>query len=181
MKSWSTSKTSLLMRKNVRRTVRLIQQNQELSQQCTLARLDLIVTWTIVTIRIKKTRTCFICKRQGHLKKDCAVWKARTEQEPRLKHMAKNAVTIPDSEKGISHGCFTIGIGESTNEWFIDSGLTTYMTNNLDFFEVIDQTKTDKISIANGTVIDADGVGDGYLNCTLDDGTIHRIKVEKVL
>ena len=37
------------------------------------------------------------------------------------------------------------------------------MTNNLDFFEVIDQTKT-----ANGAVIDAYGVGDGYLNCTLD-------------
>ena len=55
------------------------------------------------------------------------------------------------------------------------------MTNNLDFFEIIDQTKTDKIFIASGAVIDADGVGDGYLNCTLDDGTIHRIKVEKVL
>src|SRR6218665_1223664 len=126
----------------------------------------------------KETRTCFICKRQGHLK-DCAVWKARTEQEPRSKHRAKNAVTIPDSENGIIHGCFTTGIGESTNEWFI--GATTHMTNNLDFFEVIDQTKTDKISIANGTEIDADGVGEGYLNCTLDDGTIHRIKVEKVL
>src|SRR6218665_2960535 len=104
------------------------------------------------------------------------------EQEPRSKHMAKNAVTIglPDSENGIIHGCITTGIGESTNE-FIDSGATTHMTNNLDFFEVVDQTKTDKISIANGTVIDADGVGDGYLDCTLDDGTIHRIKVEKVL
>src|SRR6218665_915811 len=52
------------------------------------------------------------------------------------------------------------------------------MTNNLDFFEVIDQTKTDKIVIANGAVIDAYGVGDGYLDCTLDDGTIHRTKVE---
>src|SRR6218665_2205601 len=66
--------------------------------------------------RNKETRTCFICKRQGHLKKDCAVWKARTEQEPESKHRAKNAVVIPDSENGISHGCFTIGIGESTNE-----------------------------------------------------------------
>src|SRR6218665_3200173 len=74
----------------------------------------------------KEIRTCFICKIQGHLKKDCAVWKARTEQEPRSKHRAKNAVTIPDSENGIIHGCFTTGIGESTNEWFIDSGATTH-------------------------------------------------------
>src|SRR6218665_700853 len=51
----------------------------------------------------KETRTCFICKRQGHLKKDCAVWKARTGQEPRSKHIAKNAVTIPGSENDISH------------------------------------------------------------------------------
>src|SRR6218665_2760272 len=29
----------------------------------------------------KETRTCFFCKRQGHLKKDCAVWKARTKVE----------------------------------------------------------------------------------------------------
>src|SRR6218665_3842770 len=82
------------------------------------------------------------------------------------------------SESGIIHGCFTTGIGESTNEWFIDSGATTHMTNNLDFFEIIDQTKTDKIFVANGRLY---GVGDGCLNCTLDDGTIHRIKVEKVL
>src|SRR6218665_334389 len=151
------------MRTNVRRTVRLIQQNQELSQQCTLARLDLMNSRHN---RNKETRTCFFCKRQEHLKKDCAAWKARTEQEPRSKHRAKNAVVTPDSENNISHGCFITGIGESTNEWFIDSGATTHMANNLDFFEVIDQMKTDKISIANGTVIDADGVGDGYLNCT---------------
>src|SRR6218665_3784214 len=131
--------------------------------------------------RNKETITCFFCKRQGHLKKDCAVWKARREQEPRAKHRAKNAVTIPDSENDIIHGCLTTSIGESTNEWFIDSGATTHMTNNLDFFEIIDQTKTDKIFIANGAVIDAYGVGDGYLNCTLDDDTIHRIKVEKLL
>src|SRR6218665_539470 len=164
------------MRTNVRRTVRLIQQNQELSQQCTLATLHLINNHHNQN---KETRTCFICKRQGHLKKDCAEWKARTEQEPRSKHRAKNAVVIPYSENDISRGCFTTGIGESTNEWFIYSGATTHMTSNLDFFEVIDQTKTDKISIANGTVIDADGVGDGYLDCTLDGGTVHRIKVER--
>ena len=35
-------KTSLLMLTSVRRTVSLIQQNQELNQQCTLAILDLI-------------------------------------------------------------------------------------------------------------------------------------------
>src|SRR6218665_2684809 len=29
--------------------------------------------------------------------------------------------------------------------------------------------------------LDSTGVGDGYLDCTLDDGTIDRIKVEKVL
>src|SRR6218665_2565898 len=105
--------------------------------------------------RNKETRTCFFCNRQGHLKKDCAVWKARTEQEPRSKHRAKNAVTILDSENGIIHGCFTTSIGESTNEWFIDSRSEQHMTNNLDFFEIIDQTKTDKIFIANGAVIDA--------------------------
>src|SRR6218665_3214967 len=48
--------------------------------------------------RNKETRTCFFCKRQGHLKKDCAVWKPRMEQEPRSKHRAKNAVVTSDSE-----------------------------------------------------------------------------------
>src|SRR6218665_2420439 len=131
--------------------------------------------------RNKETRTCFFCKRQGRLKEGLCCMEGKNGAGTKVETQGKNAVTIPDSENGISHGCFTIGIGESTNEWFIDSGATTHMTNNLDFFEVIDQTKTDKISIANGTVIDAYGVGDGYLNCTLDDGIIHRIKVEKVL
>jgi len=135
----------------------------------------------------RETRTCFVCKKPGHLKKDCRVWKARMEQEnkePKPKHKAKNAIStrLHDSDNDdVNHGCFTIGIGQMTSDWFIDSGATTHMTNNLSFFEVLDQTKTDNIYIANGTSIKADGIGDGYLDCTLDNGTMHRIKVKDVL
>jgi hypothetical protein len=44
------------------------------------------------------------------------------------------------------------------------------MTNNLDFFTVLDQTKTDRIYVANGTSVNAAGIGEGYLDCILDDG-----------
>jgi len=138
----------------------------------------------------KETRSCFVCKKAGHLKKDCRVWKARMEQEnnkqPKSKHKAKNAIATElhgsDSETDdTNHGCFTIGIGQMTSDWFIDSGATTHMTNNLSFFKVLDQTKTDQIYIANGTSINADGIGHGYLDCMLDDGTVHRIEVKDVL
>ena len=55
----------------------------------------------------------------------------------KVETQGENAVTIPDSENGIIHGCITTGIGESTNEWFIDSGATTHMTNNLVFCELM--------------------------------------------
>src|SRR6218665_2272614 len=126
------------MRTNVRRTMRLIQTESRTESAMYSGKIRPHSHMNNRHNQNKGTRTCFFCKRQGHLKKDCAVWKARTEQEPRSKHRVKNAVVTPDSENDISHGCFTIGIGESTNEWFIDSGATTHMTNNLDFFEVID-------------------------------------------
>ena len=79
------------------------------------------------------------------------------------------------------HSCFTIGINQKTADWFVDSGATTHMTNNLNFFTALDKTKTDKIYIANGYVINADGIGDGFLDCMLDDGKVRRILIKDVL
>lgn len=131
----------------------------------------------------RDTRSCFICKKLGHLKKDCRVWKARTEQENRQsnsRHKAKSAVTTEEDD-GTYHGCFTVGIDQITSDWFIDSGATTHVTNNLNFFTVLDQTKTDRIYVANGTSVNAAGIGEGYLDCILDDDRICRIKVANVL
>ena len=45
----------------------------------------------------RETRSCFVCKKPGHLKKDCRVWKSRMEHESNQqltsKHKAKSAVT----------------------------------------------------------------------------------------
>jgi len=79
------------------------------------------------------------------------------------------------------HSCFTIGLGQKTTDWFVDSGASTHMTNNLSFFTALDKTKTDKIYIANGYAINADGIGNGFLDCMLDDGKVCRILMKDVL
>jgi transposase InsO family protein len=142
----------------------------------------------------RETRSCFVCKKPGHLKKDCRIWKARMKQEedkkqnnskqPNLAHKAKSAIVTDLDSSDIDesiHGCFKIDDGHVTNDWFIDSGATAHMTNNKNFFTTLDQSRNDHIYIANGTSINAAGVGDGYLDCIVDDGIIRKIEIKDVL
>ena len=55
------------------------------------------------------------------------------------------------------------------------------MTNNLSFFTMIDKTKRDKIYIANGMSVNANGIGNGFLMCTLNNGKTSRIEIKDVL
>ena len=131
---------------------------------------------------LKETRECFICKRKGHLKKDCRIWLARMA-ELKKNEKGHTAKTAREEEDGTSDNekAFVVYKSDmSTNAWYIDSGATSHMTNNKHFFTSFDDTKEDKISLANGQHMLSTGIGDGYICCQIEEKT-SRIPVKNVL
>ena len=131
----------------------------------------------------KETRECFFCKKTGHLKKECRAWKAKVAELKKNgvhHHKAKTAKEDENDSMG-NEVAFRINGGNySANSWCIDSGATSHMTNNREFFTEFDESRKDKITVANGQQVTSVGVGNGYLHCNVSD-TVNKIPVKNVL
>lgn len=129
-------------------------------------------------------RSCFFCKKQGHDKADCRKYKAwlkrkeTSQQEQHKVNKVSNGeyITISNEE----HICFILGETE-TLAWYIDSGATSHMTSNFDFFTELDETIQDKVYLADGQVIVTSGKGEGWIFSEDDQNQVSKIKVQDVL
>jgi len=110
----------------------------------------------------RETRECFFCKKPGHLKNDCRAWKAKMSKlEKASSQKAESAVSDAESCPKNSVA-FTINVDTlSSNGWYIDSGATSHMTNDRNFFTEFSDTKPVKVTVANGQYMMSEGVGSG--------------------
>ena len=127
-------------------------------------------------------RKCFICKRKGHLKRDCRIWLTRMAELKKSEkgHIAKTAREEEDGTTDNEVAFVVCKSDMSTNAWYIDSGATSHMTNNEHFFTSFDDTKENNISLANWQQMLSAGIGDGYKCCQVEEKT-SRIPVKNVL
>jgi Reverse transcriptase (RNA-dependent DNA polymerase)/gag-polypeptide of LTR copia-type/Integrase core domain/GAG-pre-integrase domain len=129
----------------------------------------------------QETRECFVCKKPGHLKKDCRVWKARVAElkKSEANHKAKTAMEedrVSDNEVA-----FTVSDKDlSQNAWCIDSGATSHMTNDCKFFATFDDSKRSKVSLANGEHMASLGIGDGYIHCQVAN-EVNKVPIKNVM
>lgn len=99
---------------------------------------------------------CFFCKKKGHMKKECRKYKAWKEKSEK----ANKATADKDNL------CFnTDNKGYFRELWYIDSGATSHMTNNREFFNEIFTNIEDKIIVANGKEANVKGIGSGKVIC----------------
>lgn len=110
------------------------------------------------------------------MKKDCKnykKWKAGKEKEK-----ANQAV----NEDRDTHFCFSVNSGNCKERtWYIDSGATSHMTNDKDFFKELNTCTNESITLANGENAEVQGIGDGYLTCKDDKGKQNIVMVKEVL
>lgn len=140
----------------------------------------------------RKTKAkCYKCNKTGHFQQDCPI-KKKLEDSKSSKEAAK-AISInkyleisensdDDDDDGDVHYCFLIRersppIGKVSKECYIDSGVTSHISNSLDFFWKIEDT----VKLANGDVIAVEGIGDGFVNCVNNKGKIRKIETKNVL
>ena len=119
-------------------------------------------------------RECFVCKKPGHLKADCRIWKARMQKQSALQQ-AKNVIETKEYAFGSKNGV------TSVQAWCVDSGATSHMTNDRSFFAQLDESKTEGITTANGQFMKSVGIGDGFLYCPISPDITKKIHMRNVL
>lgn len=129
--------------------------------------------------KINNDKICFHCKKSGHFKKDCYFLKNKK------KNIEKNKVNIVkdknhSEELNDNNGEFCFMTGSNNNGWYIDSGASSHMCNNKEFFTNFQNRKT-KIELADGRKILCYGMGDGKLICYLDNGKTVNVTIKNVL
>jgi len=64
--------------------------------------------------------------------------------------------------------------------WYIDSGTTSHMTSNPNFFEGLRRCNDERLRLANGKYVEIHGVGDGNILCQDEAGKCTNVKVKDV-
>jgi hypothetical protein len=124
---------------------------------------------------------CFFCKKPNHLKKEC-----RKYLEWKRKHPDHKAKAVQQYDEEISdyesdqHYCFRAGEGDSRDVWYIDSGASSHMCSNRNFFTELNDQQTGQVILADGQKLPTLGIGNGYLNC-IADSQQREIKFTEVL
>jgi len=127
-------------------------------------------------VQKSKEFSCFFCKKQGHMKKDCTKYK-------RWKENKEKANTVSNKNQGPD---FCFGVTDDNKVmnyqgWYVDSGATSHMTNNKGFFKDIYSCDTDEVKVASGRYLKVHGIGGGSITCQNDKGKHTSVNVKDVL
>lgn len=126
----------------------------------------------------KFSMKCYFCKKEGHMKQSCRKyikWKEKHPDKGTMKSSNENKVNTVEYKEAL----FSVGI--RSNSWILDSGATRHVSNDLAFFTSVNKSHKDKIEVANGEMIDVDGIGSGNLLLKNREGIVTSIFVSGVL
>ena len=132
-------------------------------------------------------RESFYCKKKGHLKVNCKAWKARMaelqfqQKGGARSHKAKAAIEEDiDDNTEIAFVSRENSTSTVLGALYVDSGDTSHMTNDRSFFVSFDESKKDKITVANGQQESSAGIEDGFLYCKVSE-TVNKVPVKNIL
>ncbi|KAL4348534.1 hypothetical protein GQ457_17G002770 [Hibiscus cannabinus] len=98
----------------------------------------------------KGKSTCNYCKKFGHLEKDC--WHKQKAQQ-------SQARIFNEAEDSLFYARQAFTSNGSKDKWLIDSGCTSYMTNDSSIFSKLDSSTKFPVRMGNGAVVKSTGKG----------------------
>lgn len=140
--------------------------------------------------------SCHFCDKKGHVKKFCSKfieWTAAENlknekfkkygQYDQKKSYSANKIDHGDKENDeFANYAFCISKSkEKIIGWFIDSGASCHITNNVNFFTSLDVNVRQSITVANGELVWSSGKGDGKIVAMSEHGQEHEIVIRDVL
>lgn len=106
-------------------------------------------------------KTCWICGKEGHYKKQCYVWKERNKNDSSSERGEASAVR--ENEVAVTTlmvsdaTCLTSEDSNAT--WILDTGCTFHMCPKKDLFETLSLSECGSVKMANDTVSRVKGIG----------------------
>lgn len=124
---------------------------------------------------INDDKECFFCKKSGHFKKDCrkyAKWKSGREKSNQVSENDGNSSSI----------CFCVRDDKKNQAaWFVDSGSTSHMTSNRNFFIDFTPKNQGEVAVANGKMLKVLGIGSGEIKCLNENNKEITVTLKDVL
>lgn len=133
-----------------------------------------------------QNKKCFYCKRPGHFKKNCREFLDQQQQQGegyrRQGRQSSTSKAKQATEKEAAPDvCFSAGGGRQKGCWYIDSGCSTHMTGDRAFFDILDESVSIEVVLADGSVTKSNGIGEGTMKCVDGHGKVRDIHFKEVL
>ncbi|CAL9235463.1 unnamed protein product [Arabidopsis halleri] len=110
----------------------------------------------------KGKKTCWICGKDGHYKKQCYLWKDRNKQQNGSKERGEssNATGQITDAAALMVSEALISLGDDFKEkWIMDTGCSFHMTPRKDWFIELNESGAGRVRMANDTYSEVKGVG----------------------
>lgn len=123
----------------------------------------------------------FFCKKQNHRKKYCRKnieWKKK-KTDHKVK-TAQQCDEVINEDSSSPHTLFIACETDIKDAWYIDSGATSHMCSNVNFFANLKEQYSGQIKLAVGDKLKISGIGLCLLKCLLDNQQ-SKIEVTDVL
>ncbi|KRZ50637.1 Retrovirus-related Pol polyprotein from transposon TNT 1-94 [Trichinella nativa] len=149
------------------------------------ARSQFRASKAILTKSDNESRRCYYCGKKGHIKANCCKLKLQREKDEKARYGVHHNELFPINQETNAMQYRTFATREKAykgkiGDWYVDSGATSHMTCNRNFFESLEQRKP-TVYLADNTAIQTEGIGHGWLFCVTPDGTIEKIYLKDVL
>ncbi|KRX63672.1 Retrovirus-related Pol polyprotein from transposon TNT 1-94 [Trichinella sp. T9] len=120
-----------------------------------------------------ESRRCYYCGKKGHIKANCCKLKLQREKDEKARYGVHHNELFPINQETNAMQYRTFATREKAykgkiGDWYVDSGATSHMTCNRNFFESLEQRKS-TVYLADNTAIQTEGIGHGWLFCVTPD------------
>ena len=150
-------------------TERLLREEEKLREKGKEAVDEALVAGGKSGLGKKKTFNCHYCGKRGHFKRDCKKWaKAQAAKAGGVKS-GQQSGKHPNQDTMVVSQALT---AKSGNEWLVDSGATSHMSNNRSLFtQMKDLEQPETVTLDDGNTLEVKSVGTVELEMSLPDGS----------
>lgn len=163
--------TALESRPDADQTLQLVKQKLLDEHQRRVERSGDVSEKAMKTRSKDKEKICYHCRKPGHFRRDCRLLKSqqKSDAEHKVKPSGNKAKKAVEKDVPI---CFAAGGSRRKGCWYVDSGCSSHMTSDKDFFDKLDESVKIKVILADGSVTTSAGVGEGSVKCVDGEGKV---------